>query len=127
MKEFLMSLDWGAVLTTLWTVILLPLFTVIGKRINAAAKAHNIEKYTNMLLQATEIVVKDLQETVVNDIKGTDEWTDEFIEKLKEDAVNKAIASMSFEGYKILSAANQDFDMWLESIIKAKLYDLKNN
>ena len=125
MDNFWSSLDWGTLLTTVWTVILLPLATVIGTKINAIAKANKIEKYTNMLYTAAETVVKDLQDSVVKDIKGTDEWTDEKIEEIRQKAIDKAIASMSYEGYKILKEANSDFDSWVDSIIRAKLYDLK--
>lgn len=125
MDNFWSSLDWGTLLTTIWTVILLPLATVIGTKINAIAKANKIEKYTNMLYTAAETVVKDLQDSVVKDIKGTDEWTDEKIEEIRQKAIDKAIASMSYEGYKILKEANSDFDTWVDSIIRAKLYDLK--
>ena len=124
MDNFWSSLDWGTLLTTVWTVILLPLATVIGTKINAIAKANKIEKYTNMLYTAAETVVKDLQDSVVKDIKGTDEWTDEKIEEIRQKAIDKAIASMSYEGYKILKEANSDFDSWVDSIIRAKLYDL---
>ena len=125
MDNFWSSLDWGTLLTTVWTVILLPLATVTGTKINAIAKANKIEKYTNMLYTAAETVVKDLQDSVVKDIKGTDEWTDEKIEEIRQKAIDKAIASMSYEGYKILKEANSDFDTWVDSIIRAKLYDLK--
>ena len=125
MDNFWSSLDWGTLLTTVWTVILLPLATVIGTKINAIAKANKIEKYTNMLYTAAETVVKDLQDSVVKDIKGTDEWTDEKIEEIRQKAIDKAIASMSYEGYKILKEANSDFNTWVDSIIRAKLYDLK--
>ena len=125
MDNFWSSLDWGTLLTTVWTVILLPLATVIGTKINAIAKANKIEKYTNMLYTAAETVVKDLQDSVVKDIKGTDEWTDEKSEEIRQKAIDKAIASMSYEGYKILKEANSDFDTWVDSIIRAKLYDLK--
>ena len=120
MDNFWSSLDWGTLLTTVWTVILLPLATVIGTKINAIAKANKIEKYTNMLYTAAETVVKDLQDSVVKDIKGTDEWTDEKIEEIRQKAIDKAIASMSYEGYKILKEANSDFDSWVDSIIRAK-------
>ena len=125
MDNFWSSLDWGTLLNTVWTVILLTLATVIGTKINAIAKANKIEKYTNMLYTAAETVVKDLQDSVVKDIKGTDEWTDEKIEEIRQKAIDKAIASMSYEGYKILKEANSDFDTWVDSIIRAKLYDLK--
>ena len=125
MDNFWSSLDWLTLLTTVWTDILLPLATVIGTKINAIAKANKIEKYTNMLYTAAETVVKDLQDSVVKDIKGTDEWTDEKIEEIRQKAIDKAIASMSYEGYKILKEANSDFDSWVDSIIRAKFYDLK--
>ena len=47
------------------------------------------------------------------------------IEEIRQKAIDKAIASMSYEGYKILKEANSDFDAWVDSIIRAKLYDLK--
>ena len=34
---------------------------------------------------------------------------------------------MTYEGYKLLSEANSDFEDWVDSIIRAKLYDLKQN
>ena len=61
----------------------------------------------------------------VDNIKNTDEWTEEKIEEIRKLAINKAIASMSYEGYKILKEANSDLDSWIDSIIKAKLYDMK--
>ena len=84
-----------------------------------------IEKYTNMLYEAAEIVVRDIQQSIVDNIKNTDEWTEEKIEEIRKLAINKAIASMSYEGYKILKEANSDLDSWIDSIIKAKLYDMK--
>ena len=42
------------------------------------------------------------------------------------EAINKAIASMTMEGYQLLTKANADFDAWVDSIIQAKLYDLKH-
>ena len=125
MDNFFFFFDWETLLTTIWTVILLPLATVIGTKINALFISNKIEKYTNMLYTAAETVVKDLQDSVVKDIKGTDEWTDEKIEEIRQKAIDKAIASMSYEGYKILKEANSDFDSWVDSIIRAKLYDLK--
>ena len=78
-----------------------------------------------MLYEAAEIVVRDIQQSIVDNIKNTDEWTEEKIEEIRKLAINKAIASMSYEGYKILKEANSDLDSWIDSIIKAKLYDMK--
>ena len=126
MNEFLASLDWAAIISVIWTAVLLPIITTIGKKINDKFKMQKIEKYTNMLYEAAEIVVRDIQQSIVDNIKNTDEWTEEKIEEIRKLAINKAIASMSYEGYKILKEANLDLDSWIDSIIKAKLYDMKN-
>ena len=126
MDNFWSSLDWGTLLTTVWTVILLPLATVIGTKINAIAKANKIEKYTNMLYTAAETVVKDLQDSVVKDIKGTDEWTDDKKEEIKQIAKNKIIFTLSTSAYECLKMANADFDEYLDSLIESSLFDLKN-
>ena len=125
MNEFLASLDWAAIISVIWTAVLLPIITTIGKKINDKFKMQKIEKYTNMLYEAAEIVVRDIQQSIVDNIKNTDEWTEEKIEEIRKLAINKAIASMSYEGYKILKEANSDLDSWIDSIIKAKLYDMK--
>ena len=125
MNEFLASLDWAAIISVIWTVVLLPIITTIGKKINDKFKMQKIEKYTDMLYEAAEIVVRDIQQSIVDNIKNTDEWTEEKIEEIRKLAINKAIASMSYEGYKILKEANSDLDSWIDSIIKAKLYDMK--
>ena len=126
MNEFLASLDWAAIISVIWTAVLLPIITTIGKKINDKFKMQKIEKYTNMLYEAAEIIVRDIQQSIVDNIKNTDEWTEEKIEEIRKLAINKAIASMSYEGYKILKEANSDLDSWIDSIIKAKLYDMKN-
>ena len=126
MNEFLASLDWAAIISVIWTAVLLPIITTIGKKINDKFKMQKIEKYTDMLYEAAEIVVRDIQQSIVDNIKNTDEWTEENIEEIRKLAINKAIASMSYEGYKILKEANSDLDIWIDSIIKAKLYDMKN-
>lgn len=126
MKEFLATLDWGTIITTIWTVILLPLLATLGNQVKNYLYTKKLDKYADMLYKSAEIVVRDLQESVVKDIKNTDEWTDERIEEIKQEAINKTIASISYEGYQILKEANSDFDNWVDSIIQAKLYDLKN-
>ena len=127
MVEFLAAVNWEPILKAVWTVIILPFLLWIKGKINDWAKVRKIEKYTNLLMDAAEVVVKDLQEEIVKECKGTEEWTDEKIAEVRQIAINKAIASMTYEGYKLLSEANSDFEDWVDSIIRAKLYDLKQN
>ena len=125
MVEFLAAVNWEPILKAVWTVIILPFLLWAKGKINDWAKVRKIEKYTNLLMDAADVVVKDLQEEIVKECKGTEEWTDEKIAEVRQMAINKAIASMTYEGYKLLSEANSDFEDWVDSIIRAKLYDLK--
>ena len=125
MVEFLAAVNWEPILKAIWTAIILPFLLWVKGKINDWAKVRKIEKYTNLLMDAAEVVVKDLQEEIVKECKGTEEWTDEKIAEVRQIAINKAIASMTYEGYKLLSEANSDFEDWVDSIIRAKLYDLK--
>ena len=125
MVEFLAAVNWEPILKVIWTAIILPFLLWAKGKVNDWAKVHKIEKYTNLLMDAADVVVKDLQEEIVKECKGTEEWTDEKIAEVRQIAINKAIASMTYEGYKLLSEANSDFEDWVDSIIRAKLYDLK--
>ena len=127
MVEFLATVNWEPILKVVWTAIILPFLLWAKGKVNDWAKVHKIEKYTNLLMDAADVVVKDLQEEIVKECKGTEEWTDEKIAEVRQIAINKAIASMTYEGYKLLSEANSDFEDWVDSIIRAKLYDLKQN
>ena len=127
MVEFLATVNWEPILNVVWTAIILPFLLWTKGKINDWAKVRKIEKYTNLLMDAADVVVKDLQEEIVKECKGTEEWTDEKIAEVRQMAINKAIASMTYEGYKLLSEANSDFEDWIDSIIRAKLYDLKQN
>ena len=127
MVEFLATVNWEPILKVIWTAIILPFLLWAKGKVNDWAKVRKIEKYTNLLMDAADVVVKDLQEEIVKECKGTEEWTDEKIAEVRQIAINKAIASMTYEGYKLLSEANSDFEDWVDSIIRAKLYDLKQN
>ena len=127
MVEFLATVNWEPIFSAIWTVIILPFLIWAKGKIAEWAKIRKVEKYTDMLMDSIEIVVKDIQEEIVKGIKGTNEWTEEKIAEVRQIAINKAIASMTYEGYKILSEANGDFEDWVDSIIRAKLYDLKKD
>lgn len=122
MKEFLAGLDWTTLLSAIWTVILVP----IGNQIYAWLKTKKLDKYADILYTEVKNAVKSVYETVVKDIKGTDDWTDEKKEEVKELAKTKAIQALSNTVYEALKAANEDFGAYLDSLIGTALYDLKN-
>jgi len=127
MKDVLQNIDWVEVCRIVWTVVLLPILTYIGTQINNYAKSKKIDKYTDILYKNVVAAVKNVYETTVKDIKGTDSWTEEKQNEVKEIAKVKAIQALSNSAYEILKTANMDFDEYLDSLIGTALYDLKNN
>lgn len=126
MKEFITSLDWNATITTVWTVIILPVLTKIGLEINKWAKARKVDKYTDILKRNVIDAVKGTYESVVKDIKGSDDWTDEKKEEVREIAKRKAIYALQNSAYECLKKANGDFDEMLDGMIDVALYEVKN-
>lgn len=126
MNEIMSNIDWTQIIITLWTVVLLPVITYIGNEIRKWAKAKKIDKYTDILEKNVINTVKDVYETIVKDVKGTDEWTDEKKEEVKEIAKTKAIQALPNIVYETLKEANEDFYVYLDSLIGTSLYDLKN-
>ena len=122
MKEFLASLDWMTLLSAIWTVILVP----IGTQIYKYLKTKKLDKYASILYREVKNAVKSVYETEVKDIKGTDAWTEDKMNEVKEIAKQKAIQALNQSVYKCLKEANSDFEDYLDSLITTSLYDLKH-
>ena len=122
MKEFLASLDWMTLLSAIWTVILVP----IGTQIYKYLKTKKLDKYALILYREVKNAVKSVYETEVKDIKGTDAWTEDKMNEVKEIAKQKAIQALNKSVYECLKQANSDFDEYLNSLIDTSLYDLKH-
>lgn len=126
MNEVLKSIDWVQVIVTVWTVILLPILTYIGKQISDYTKSKRIDKYTDILYQNVVDAVKNVYEVIVKDVKGTEDWTEEKKMEVKELAKIKALHALTNSAYQVLKAANNDFDEYLDNLIGTVLYDLKH-
>lgn len=125
MKEVLLSLDYQELIAALWTVIILPILTYAGTQLNDWLKAKKLDKYTNILKENVEIAIKDVQANFVDELKGTEKWTDESKELALQMAKDKAIYALSDSIYKALLLANADFEDYLTTLVESKLYDLK--
>lgn len=122
MKDFLASLDWMTLLSAIWTVIFVP----IGTQIYKYLKTKKLDKYALILYREVKNAVKSVYETEVKDIKGTDAWTEDKMNEVKEIAKQKAIQALNQSVYKCLKEANSDFEDYLDSLITTSLYDLKH-
>lgn len=126
MHEILENIDWMSLVSTIWTVILLPLLTYISAEIHKWAKSKRIDKYMDILEKNVVNAVKDVYETVVKDIKYTNDWTIEKQDEVKELAKSKAIQALSNSAYECLKSANSDFESYLNSLVGTALFDIKN-
>lgn len=122
MENIINNIDWITLFTAIWTIILVP----IGKQLYEYLKTKRVDKYAKILYQETVNAVKAVYEESVKDIKGTDDWTEEKQNEVKEIAKIKAIQGLTNASYKLLKEANDDFDSYLESLIETALYDLKH-
>lgn len=126
MKDVIQNIDWTQVIYTTWTVILLPVLTYIGTQVNKYTKSKKLDKYNELLYKSVVAAVKDVNECIVKDIKGTDNWTEQKKKEVKEIAKTKAIQALPNAAYQTLKTSNKNFDEYLDSLIGAALYDLKN-
>lgn len=122
MKDFLTNLDWMTLLSTIWTVILVP----IGTQIYRYLQSKKLDKYGVILYEEVKKAVKSVYETSVKDIKGTDDWTEERQIEIKEMAKTKTIQALNSVVYRSLKEANSDFENYLDSLVGTALYDLKH-
>lgn len=126
MKDILNSLDWATILGVIWTAIILPIGTKILTSVNRWLEARKLDKYGQILYDEVKKAVKAVYESVVKDIKGTDEWTEDKMNKVRELAKTKILQALPTIVYKVLSEANDDFGDYLDSLIDTALYDAKH-
>lgn len=122
MSEVLQNIDLVALITAVWTIVCIP----IGKEVRAWLKEMKLDKYAKILYDEIKKAVKAVYQDVVDDIKGTDAWTDEKKAEVRELAKQKALQALSVSAYKMLKASNDDFEVWLDNMISTALYDVKN-
>ena len=122
MEQLLQNVDWMALLTAIWTIVLVP----IGKEIYEIAKAKKLDGYAVILYEEVVKAVKAINQSVVDDLKGTDGWDEETKENLKELAKQKATQALSSIALRALKEANTDFDEYLSDLIETAIFDVKN-
>lgn len=126
MKDVLSSLDWTTILGVIWTAIILPIGTKILTTVNKWLEARKLDKYGQILYEEVKKAIKSVYESVVKDIKGTDDWTEEKMNEVRELAKTKILQALPTIVYKVLSEANEDFGDYLDSLIDTALYDTKH-
>lgn len=127
MQEVLQNINIMELLSMLWTMVLVPILSYIGKQVYDWLKDRKLDKYGVILYDEVVKVVKSVYETSVKDIKHTADWTVEKQNEVKELAKTKTIQALSSSVYKILKEANEDFEEYLDSLVGTALFDIKND
>lgn len=122
MKEVFQNINWLELLSTIWTIVLVPILS----KLYSYLKDKKLDKYADILYTEVKKAVKSVYETEVKDIKGTADWTPEKQAEVKAVAKEKAIQALNTIVYKSLKEANSDFDDYLDSLIGTALYDVKH-
>ena len=122
METIMQNIDWMALFTAIWTIILVP----IGKELLEYFKSKKLDGYAIILYDEVIKAVKGIQESVVKEIKGTEEWDDEMKDYVRELAKKKAIQALSTIAYRTLKEANEDFEEYLDGLVDTALFDIKN-
>lgn len=122
METILQNIDWLSLLSAIWTIVLVP----IGKQIYDYLKSKKLDEYGVILYEEVVKAVKAINQSVVDDIKGTEGWNEETKESIKELAKDKAIQALSSIVYRTLKEANEDFDDYLDSLIESAIFDIKH-
>lgn len=120
------NIDWVDIFSTflsiVWTGVCIP----IWKQVYNYLKSKKLDRYADILYEEVVKATKSVQNAIVDDIKGTTEWTDENKKYVKELAKDKAIQALSSVVYKTLKEANNDFEEYLDVLVDTALFDIKN-
>ena len=119
-------MEWTTILGVIWTAIILPIGTKILTTVNKWLEARKLDKYGQILYEEVKKAVKSVYESVVKDVKGTDDWTEEKMVEVRELAKTKILQALPMIIYKTLNEANSDFYDYLDSLIDTALYDEKH-
>lgn len=113
-------------LSTVWTVVLVPILGYAWKQAYSWLEAKRLDKYASILYEEVVKSVKCVYEVEVKDIKKTADWTPEKQEEVKELAKTKVCQALSTSIYRCLKEANSDFEDYLDSLVGTALFDIKN-
>lgn len=125
MSELLQNIDIMEFLNAIWTIILAPILSFVGKQVYDYLKSKKLDKYGKILYEEVSKAVKSVYQTTVERLKDTEDWTPEFQEEVKEMAKIKAIQALPNFVHDMLLAANEDFYEYLDNLVEAAIYDCK--
>ena len=102
------------------------LTTVGVKWLNSKIKNKELAALAEMIAIIATRSVKATYQTYVENIKGTDAWTEEAQKKALRDALNTAKKELPTKALAYIEKQHGNVDEYLINLIESILYDLKN-
>ncbi len=102
------------------------LTTVGVKWLNSKIKNKELAALAEMIAIIATRSVKATYQTYVENIKGTDAWTEEAQKKALRDALNTAKKELPTKALTYIEKQHGNVDEYLINLIESILYDLKN-
>jgi hypothetical protein len=129
-KEIYESIDINAILAVVIAAIIIPTLRILGKELVAwitakkeqtisTTKNETLIKYIEYLYDAVNNAVLATNQTFVDDLKNTNDFTKEFWEKAFQKSKDAALASLSEDAKKIIAESVGDFDKYIDTLIQA--------
>lgn len=84
-----------------------------------------LDKYIAEAERATIQAVQAVFQTMVENVKGTDGWTEEYIKEVLESAKARTLAGLTQSAKWALMEVYADVDLWLDTKIHSELEELK--
>ncbi len=122
-------MDWNQILTQLVLWIISGVITAVGGAVIYLIKTRiKDEKIKNILLAGTQVVTDGLnyvQQIYVSNLKGTEGWTPEAMEKANEQAKDYIINNLSDEMKNYLAKNGKDLAEWAQEQIEIAITKAK--
>lgn len=99
--------------------------TVLIKWLNTKIKNQELASFATTIATVVGQVVKEVTQTYVQNIKGTDAWTKEAQEKALSMALETAKSELTTEALNYIQSQHGDIDKYLITLIESTLYNLK--
>lgn len=84
-----------------------------------------LDKYIEEAQKATIEAVQATYQVMVEGVKGTDKWTEEYMKDVFCDAKKRVLAGLTQSARWALAEVYEDVDLWLDTKIHSELEELK--
>ncbi len=84
-----------------------------------------LDSYIEEAKKSAQEAVQAVHQTLVEGVKGTDEWTEEYIKEVLESAKARTLAGLTQSARWALMEVYADVDLWLDTKIHSELEELK--